>query len=60
MNLRDDAAEALVRAFMNSEEIEVKELYDLSGDCVHLDAALETIGEEEAHEAEEDDYEEGL
>jgi hypothetical protein len=42
---RDDAAEALIRTYMDTEDVELKEFFDLSGDCQHLDAALEVLEE---------------
>jgi hypothetical protein len=56
MNARDDAAHALIRAYMDGEDVEATEFYDLSGDCQHLDAALETLDEsEEDHSYDVDD-----
>lgn len=56
VNLRDDAAESLVRAFMETEGVELKELYDLTGDCQHLDAAIEVMEDEEEEDCDEDPY----
>lgn len=53
--VRDDAAEALLRTYMEHEDIELKEFYDLSGDCQHLDAALELLDERDDNYEEEDE-----
>lgn len=55
MAARDDAAEALMRSYMEAEDIDVDTFYDLSGDCQHLDAALEVLTDKNADEDADED-----